>query len=84
LVAADANAVAFRWKDYRIDRPERWKTMTLSPHEFIRRFLMHVLPKGFQSCRQCCRRGDNVAIAIYINRPALATRNSVDAARSPR
>jgi putative transposase len=28
-------------------RPDRWKTMTLSPHEFIRRFLMHVLPKGF-------------------------------------
>ena len=31
LVAADANAIAFRWKDYRIDRPDRWKTMTLSP-----------------------------------------------------
>src|SRR5438874_1563028 len=30
LVAADANAIAFRWKDYRIDRPDRWKTMTLS------------------------------------------------------
>src|SRR5262249_33222459 len=43
LVAADANAIAFRWKDYRIDRPNRWKTMMLSPHEFIRRFLMHVL-----------------------------------------
>src|SRR5215831_10140763 len=34
LVAADANAVAFRWKDYRIDGPGRWKTMTLAPHEF--------------------------------------------------
>src|SRR6185436_19697621 len=41
----------FRWKDYRIDRPDRWKTMTLSPHEFIRRFLMHVLPKGFHRIR---------------------------------
>ena len=51
LVAADANTVAFRWKDYRIDRPDRWKTMTLSPHEFIRRFLMHVLPKGFHRIR---------------------------------
>src|SRR5712672_4008253 len=51
LVAADANAIAFRWKDYRIDRPDRWKTMTLSPHEFIRRFLMHVLPKGFHRIR---------------------------------
>jgi putative transposase/transposase-like zinc-binding protein len=51
LVAADANAIAFRWKDYRIDRPDRWKTMTLSPHEFIRRFLIHVLPKGFHRIR---------------------------------
>jgi hypothetical protein len=51
LVSADGNSVAFRWKDYRIDGPERWKTMTLSPHEFIRRFLMHVLPKGFHRIR---------------------------------
>ena len=51
LVSADDNSVAFRWKDYRIDGPDRWKTMTLSPHEFIRRFLMHVLPKGFHLIR---------------------------------
>jgi hypothetical protein len=51
LVAADDGAVSFRWKDYRIDGPSRWKTMTLTPHEFIRRFLMHVLPKGFHRIR---------------------------------
>ena len=51
LVSIDDNGVAFRWKDYRIDGPERWKTMTLSPHEFIRRFLSHVLPKGFHRIR---------------------------------
>ena len=51
LVAADANGVAFRWKDYRINEPNRWKTMTLTAHEFIRRFLMHVLPKGFHRIR---------------------------------
>src|SRR5262249_1611243 len=51
LVAADANAIAFRWKDYRINGPDRWKTMTLSPHECIRRFLIHVLPKGFHRIR---------------------------------
>ena len=51
LVAADDGAVAFRWKDYRIEGPERWKTMTLTPAEFIRRFLIHVLPKGFQRIR---------------------------------
>jgi hypothetical protein len=51
LVSADDKGVAFRWKDYRIEGPGRWKTMTLSPHEFIRRFLMHVLPKGFHRIR---------------------------------
>ena len=51
LVSADDNGIAFRWKDYRIDGPGRWKTMTLSPHEFIRRFLLHVLPKGFHRIR---------------------------------
>jgi hypothetical protein len=51
LVSADDKGVAFRWKDYRIEGADRWKTMTLSPHEFIRRFLMHVLPKGFHRIR---------------------------------
>ena len=51
LVSADDNGVAFRWKDYRVDGPDRWKTMTLTAHEFIRRFLMHVLPKGFHRIR---------------------------------
>jgi hypothetical protein len=51
LVSADDNGVAFRWKDYRIDGPDRWKTMTLSAHEFLRRFLLHVLPKGFHRIR---------------------------------
>jgi hypothetical protein len=51
LVSADDKGVAFRWKDYRIEGPGRWKTMTLPPHEFIRRFLMHVLPKGFHRIR---------------------------------
>src|SRR5467141_881510 len=51
LVAADDGGVSFRWKDYRIEGPGRWKTMTLKPHEFIRRFLMHVLPCGFHRIR---------------------------------
>jgi len=51
LVAADEGGVAFRWKDYRLDGPNRWKTMALAPFEFIRRFLMHVLPKGFHRIR---------------------------------
>ena len=51
LIAADDGGVSFRWKDYRVEGPGRWKTMTLSPHEFIRRFMMHVLPKGFHRIR---------------------------------
>jgi hypothetical protein len=51
LIAADNTGIAFRWKDYRADGPERWKTMRLHPHEFIRRFLLHVLPKGFHRIR---------------------------------
>jgi hypothetical protein len=46
LIRADTDSVTFRVKDYRIDGPGRYKTMTLEAHEFIRRFLMHVLPKG--------------------------------------
>jgi hypothetical protein len=51
LVSADDGGVAFRWKDYREDGLARWKTMTLTPSEFIRRFLIHVLPKGFHRIR---------------------------------
>jgi hypothetical protein len=51
LITADRDAVAFRWKDYRVTGPGRWKTMRLHPHEFIRRFLLHVLPKGFHRIR---------------------------------
>ena len=51
LISADAGAVAFKYKDYRIEGPERYKTITLEPGEFIRRFLMHVLPKGFHRIR---------------------------------
>ena len=51
LIAADASGVTFKYKDYRIKGPGRYKTMTLPPHEFIRRFLLHVLPKGFHRIR---------------------------------
>src|SRR6195256_6792405 len=51
LVAADKNGVTFKYKDYRIEGPARYKTMTLATNEFIRRFLIHVLPKGFHRIR---------------------------------
>jgi hypothetical protein len=53
LVAMDQRAVTCRWKDYRArSAGKAWrKTMTLTPHEFIRRFLLHVLPDGFHRIR---------------------------------
>ncbi|MEO1221998.1 MAG: IS91 family transposase [Pseudomonadota bacterium] len=51
LISADAETVAFQWKDYRIKRADRQKVMRLPTPEFIRRFLMHVLPDGFHRIR---------------------------------
>ncbi len=51
LVSADADTVAFRWKDYRIKSGDRMKVMRLTTAEFIRRFLLHVLPDGFHRIR---------------------------------
>jgi hypothetical protein len=51
LIAADAMSVTFKVKDYRIEGPGRYTTMTLATGEFIRRFLLHVLPKGFHRIR---------------------------------
>ena len=51
LVSSDADTVAFKWKDYRIKRSDRIKVMRLPTSEFIRRFLIHVLPSGFHRIR---------------------------------
>ena len=51
LIALDERGVTFRWKDYRAQGPTRYKTMTLSAEEFMRRFLLHVLPSGFHRIR---------------------------------
>jgi hypothetical protein len=51
LIALDERGVTFRYKDYRRDGQARYRTMTLAPGEFIRRFLLHVLPKGFHRIR---------------------------------
>jgi hypothetical protein len=68
LIAYDDKDVTFKWKDYRLDGPARYKVMTLTAHEFIRRFLMHVLPAGFHRIRYygllaSGQRSDNVARA---------------------
>jgi hypothetical protein len=51
LIALDQAGVTFRYKDYRRTGRERYRTMTLEAGEFIRRFLIHVLPKGFHRIR---------------------------------
>jgi hypothetical protein len=51
LIASDDNAVTFKWKDYRANGHQRHKIMTLAHGEFIRRFLIHVLPGGFHRIR---------------------------------
>jgi hypothetical protein len=68
LIALDERGVTFRWKDYRLKARARYKTMTLAPDEFLRRFLLHVLPGGFHRIRYYglianAARGENLARA---------------------
>ncbi len=72
LLAMDERGVTFRWKDYRVKDGAKGKTrhkaMTLSPQEFMRRFLLHVLPGGFHRIRHYgllanSNRRDNLARA---------------------
>jgi hypothetical protein len=68
LISVEGNAVRFRWKDYRIDGPDRYKVMTLQAAEFIRRVLIHVLPGGFHRIRHFgllakASRAENIARA---------------------
>ena len=51
LLSLDDRGVTFRWKDYRAEGRTRHKTMTLTAEEFMRRFLLHVLPSGFHRIR---------------------------------
>ena len=77
LIAFDQQGVTFKWKDYRVEGRDRYKQMTLATFEFIRRFLIHVLPKGLHRIRHyglfakdAC--ADNIARA----RELLATAKS--------
>jgi hypothetical protein len=68
LVAFDGQRVTFRWKDYRAKADARYKLMTLNADEFIRRFLIHVLPDGFHRIRHYglfanANRTGNIALA---------------------
>jgi hypothetical protein len=76
LITFDGNGVTFKWKDYRIEGRDRYKLMTLATDEFIRRFLIHVLPRGFHRIRHYgllakTSGADNIALA----RELLAAQN---------
>jgi len=89
LIACDRNGVTFRWKDYRAEGRDRQKVMTLATGEFIRRFLIHVLPQGFHRIRHyglfaSGARADNIAQArrlldVPAEQPAASDTNCAEA-----
>jgi len=73
LLACENGQICFRWKDYRAGNKS--KVMTLNANEFIRRFLLHVLPAGFRRIRHfgflanACRAGKLPAIRAALQAP---------------
>jgi putative transposase len=84
FVAFDGTHVTFKWKDYRAKADARYKLMTLDANEFIRRFLIHVLPDGFRRIRHYglfanANRAGNIALArrlLGISDPAPSSGES--------
>jgi len=87
LLSLDDKGVTFKWKDYRLEGRERYQVMTLTTHEFIRRFLMHVLPAGFHRIRYygllaSGKRADNVARARELLTLPIIPVDAIKAANS--
>ena len=87
LITSNEKGVTFKWKDYRIDGPERYKVMTLATDEFIRRFLMHVLPAGFHRIRYygvlaSGKRAENIARARELLSPPMVPIDAIKAISS--
>jgi hypothetical protein len=84
LVAFDGERVTFKWKDYRAKADNRYQLMTLDVDEFIRRFLIHVLPDGFHRIRHYglfanANRAANIALArrlLGVPHPAPSSADS--------
>jgi hypothetical protein len=95
LITLDERGVTFRWKDYRAKGKTRHKTMTLTTDEFMRRFLLHVLPSGFHRIRHYgllanAGRRDNLArvrdllqVAPANTEPMSADADALDKAIQP-
>jgi hypothetical protein len=84
LLTLDERGVTFKWKDYRNKEQSRFKTMTLKTNEFIRRFLIHVLPCGFHRIRHYgllanARRAENIkrARALLIDQAEVKDNEKV-------
>jgi len=73
LIAADDDGVTFTWKDYRFEGRDRHKTMTLAPHEFIRRFLLHVLPRHYGLLASAARRANIARVRELLAAPKPPT-----------
>jgi hypothetical protein len=76
--------VTFKWKDYRLEGRERYSRMTLATPEFIRRFLMHVLPPGFHRIRYygllaSGKRAENIARARELLMPPIIPVDAIKA-----
>jgi ssDNA-binding Zn-finger/Zn-ribbon topoisomerase 1 len=87
LLTCDENGVTFKWKDYRLEGRERYKVMTLPAHEFIRRFLLRVLPAGFHRIRYygllaSAKRADNISRARKLLTPPVIPIDAIKAASS--
>jgi len=90
LISADANTVTLKWKDYRVKSDDRRSVMRLATSEFIRRFLIHVLPDGFHRIRHygllaSSQRKANIAKARSLlggNRPNKMIRQPVKSSHS--
>ena len=73
-IAFDGKHVTFQWKDYA--RGNQWRTMALTAMEFLRRFVQHILPRGFVRIRQCgylastCRTARLALARRLLRRPA--------------
>ena len=85
LISFDDAGVTFKWKDYRINGRDRYKVMTLATDEFIRRFLIHVLPSGFHRIRHyglfaSAKRADNITQARQLLNAPAPQNESGDAA----
>src|ERR1700738_4194686 len=87
LIACDQKGVTFKWKDYRLEGPERYQVMTLATHEFICRFLIHVLPAGFHRIRYygllaSGQRAENIARARELLMPPIIPVDAIKAANT--